>query len=50
MTTQALAIGIAPLDEVFDVFVNGSRVGTFGEWEPSPKGYFQRSFTLYRPE
>ena len=37
---QPLAIGISALDEVYEVFVDGVRIGTHGSWEPVPVGKF----------
>ncbi len=37
---RPLAVAVGPLDEVYDVFVDGVRIGTHGSWEPTPAGKF----------
>jgi hypothetical protein len=48
-TGQDLAIGIDPLDEVYDVYVNGAPVGHWGSWEPKPQGPFPRHLAFAIP-
>lgn len=45
-----LGIGLPPIDEVFDVFVNGVRIGTYGNWGPPPEGRFPRDLAIPLPE
>lgn len=33
---QELAVGMGTLEEVYDVYVEGVRVGRYGSWEPTP--------------
>ena len=47
---QPLALAMAPLDEVYDVFVNGVRIGTVGEWKPMPAGRFPLFTSFPIPE
>jgi phosphoserine phosphatase RsbU/P len=46
---QELAVGMGPLDEVYDVYVDGARVGRLGHWEPDPRGPFPRHLTFPIP-
>lgn len=43
---RELAIGMGPLDEVYDVYVEGILVGRFGSWAPAPHAPFPRHLTL----
>src|SRR5262249_6899125 len=45
-----LSISMDLLDEVFDVFINGVRVGTHGRWEPARTGKFPRIRSFPIPE
>ena len=42
LATQSLAIALPPLDEAYEVFVDGVRVGGIGSIDPSPVGHFDR--------
>jgi hypothetical protein len=44
-----LAIGFGPLDEVFEVYVEGVSVGRFGHWMPRPESPFDRNLTFAVP-
>ena len=46
---QELAAGMDPLDEVYDVYVNGIQVGHWGSWEPSPHAPFPRHLAFAIP-
>ncbi len=46
---QELAVGIDPLPEVYDVYVNGTLVGRWGSWEPKPQGPFPRHLAFAIP-
>jgi hypothetical protein len=46
---QELAVGIDPLSEVYDVYVNGTPVGHWGSWEPKPQGPFPRHLAFAIP-
>ncbi len=46
---QELAVGMGPLDEVYDVYINGTLVGRLGHWEPDPRGPFPRHLTFPIP-
>ncbi|MDE3188189.1 MAG: serine/threonine-protein phosphatase [Acidobacteriota bacterium] len=46
---QELAVGMGPLDEVYDVYIDGARVGRLGHWEPDPRGPFPRHLTFPIP-
>lgn len=46
---QELAIGMGPLDEVYDVYIDGAPVGHFGSWEPGPRGPFPRHLVFPIP-
>jgi hypothetical protein len=35
-----LAIGIGPLEEVYEVYVDGTLIGHYGTWQPTPRGPF----------
>lgn len=37
---QGLAIGMGPLEEVYDVYIDGTLVGHYGTWYPIPRGPF----------
>jgi hypothetical protein len=44
-----LAIGMGPLDEVWEVYVEGVLVGRFGHWTPRPESPFNRNLTFPIP-
>jgi len=44
-----LAIGIGPLDEVYDIYVEGVLVGRFGHWTPKPESPFNRNLSFPIP-
>jgi hypothetical protein len=39
---QELAVGLGPLDEVYDVYIDGALIGRFGSWQPVPHAIFPR--------
>ncbi|HET7104810.1 MAG TPA: PP2C family protein-serine/threonine phosphatase [Terracidiphilus sp.] len=39
---QDLAVGMGPLEEVYDVYIDGVLVGRYGSWQPSPRAPFPR--------
>jgi len=49
LARQPLAIALSPLDEVFDVYINGTLTGTYGTWTPQPIGLFPRLLTFRIP-
>jgi Stage II sporulation protein E (SpoIIE) len=46
---RELAIDIGPVDEVYEVYVEGVSVGRFGRWEPRPESPFNRNLTFAVP-
>jgi hypothetical protein len=46
---RELAIGIGPLDEVYEVYVEGVSVGRFGRWEPKHESPFSRDLAFSIP-
>ncbi len=40
--SEDLAIGVGPIDQVYDLYVNGVRVGGYGSWAPAPHAPFPR--------
>lgn len=46
---RELAIDIGPLDEVYEVYVEGVSVGRFGRWEPRPESPFNRNLDFPIP-
>jgi len=46
---RELAIDVGPLDEVYEVYVEGVSVGRFGRWEPRPESPFNRNLTFAIP-
>ena len=46
---QELAIGMGPIEEVYDVYVDGVLVGRFGSWKPKPRGPFPRHLAFSIP-
>ena len=46
---QDLAVGMGPLDEVYDVYIDGALVGRFGSWEPTPQAPFPRHIAFPIP-
>jgi hypothetical protein len=44
-----LAIGIGPLDEVYEIYVEGVLVGRFGHWTPKPESPFNRNLSFPIP-
>src|SRR5580698_1512342 len=46
---RELAIGLGPIDEVYEVYVEGVSVGRFGRWEPRPESPFNRNLTFAIP-
>ena len=49
LQNRDLAIGIGPLDEVWEVYVEGVLVGRFGHWTPRPESPFNRNLTFPIP-
>ena len=47
--SQDLAIGMGPIDQVYDVYVNGVRVGGYGSWVPVPHAPFPRHMVFPLP-
>jgi phosphoserine phosphatase RsbU/P len=45
-----LAIALPPIDEVFEVFIDGIPIGTFGAWGSPPVGRFHRFLAMRFPE
>jgi phosphoserine phosphatase RsbU/P len=39
---QELAVGMGPLEEVYDLYIDGTLVGHYGNWLPTPRGPFPR--------
>ena len=37
---QEIAVGMGPLEEVYEVYIDGTLVGRFGTWRPTPRGPF----------
>ena len=46
---RPLAIALPPIDEVYEVYVNGVSVGCFGRWTPRPASPFDRNETFAIP-
>ena len=46
---QELAVGMGPLDEAYDVYINATLVGRLGHWEPDPRGPFPRHLAFPIP-
>lgn len=46
---QELAIGVGPIQEVYDVYVDGVLVGRLGSWKPTPRGPFPRHLAFPIP-
>ncbi|HUX44987.1 MAG TPA: PP2C family protein-serine/threonine phosphatase [Terracidiphilus sp.] len=46
---QELAVGMDPLEEVYDVYIDGTLVGRFGSWKPDPQGPFPRHLAFSIP-
>ena len=46
---RELAIDMGPIDEVFEVYVEGVSVGRFGRWEPKPESPFNRNLAFPIP-
>lgn len=46
---RPLAIALPPIDEVYEVYVNGVSVGRFGRWTPIPASPFDRNETFDLP-
>src|SRR6185312_8743968 len=46
---QDLAIGVGPIDQVYDVYIDGVRVGGYGSWAPAPHGPFPRHMVFPLP-
>ena len=44
-----LALGMGPLDDVYEVFVEGVSVGRFGQWSPHPDSTFDRNLIFPIP-
>jgi hypothetical protein len=47
--SQNLAIGVGPIDQVYDLYVNGIRVGGYGAWAPAPHAPFPRHMVFPLP-
>ncbi len=46
---EELALGMGPLQQIYDVYIDGTLAGRFGDWEPSPHGPFQRHLVFPIP-
>lgn len=46
---RPLAIGMGPIDEVYEVYVDGFSIGRFGRWEPKPASAFSRNVSFAIP-
>ena len=46
---RPLAIALPPIDEVYEVYINGVSVGRFGRWTPSPASPFDHNETFTIP-
>jgi sigma-B regulation protein RsbU (phosphoserine phosphatase) len=46
---QNLAIGVGPIGQVYEVYVNGVRVGGYGSWLPAPHAPFPRHMVFPIP-
>jgi len=46
---RELAIDIGPVDEVYEVYVEGVSVGRFGRWDPKPESPFNKNLTFAIP-
>ncbi len=46
---QELAVGMGPLEEVYDLFIDGTLVGHYGNWLPTPRGPFPRHLVFPIP-
>jgi hypothetical protein len=46
---RELAIDVGPVDEVYEVYVEGVSVGRFGLWQPKPESPFNRDLTFAIP-
>lgn len=47
--SEDLAIGVGPIDQVYDLYVNGVRVGGYGSWVPDPHAPFPRHMVFPLP-
>lgn len=46
---QELAVGLGPLQQVYDVYIDGALVGRFGNWNPGPQAPFPRHLAFAIP-
>jgi phosphoserine phosphatase RsbU/P len=46
---QELAVGMGPLEEVYDVYIDGTLVKRYGIWQPTPRGPFPRHLAFSIP-
>jgi sigma-B regulation protein RsbU (phosphoserine phosphatase) len=46
---QELAVGMGPLEEVYDLYIDGTLVGHYGNWLPTPRGPFPRHLVFPIP-
>ena len=46
---QQLALGMGPIDEVYDVYINGTLIGRWGSWQPAPHAPFPRQLAFPIP-
>lgn len=46
---QDLAIGVGPIDQVYDLYLNGVRIGGYGSWVPAPHAPFPRHMVFPLP-
>jgi hypothetical protein len=49
LRSRDLAIGMGPLDEVYEIYVEGVLVGRFGHLTPRPESHFNRNLTFPIP-
>jgi phosphoserine phosphatase RsbU/P len=46
---QPISIGMAPLDDVYEIYVDGVPIGRFGSFTPTPHGIYQRHMSFPIP-
>lgn len=49
LTGQQLSLGMGPLGDVYDVYINGTLLGHWGSWQPSPQAPFPRPLAFPIP-
>lgn len=49
LRNQDLALGMAAMDDVYEIYINGVSIGRFGQFEPTPEASYPKHFVFRIP-